>query len=72
MEIIENEISKAIKEAIENNWYNEMTTSDLQGACEAKARQILRNNGEDDFHKSMRISDQILTGIYDAMESDGK
>jgi hypothetical protein len=59
------EINKAVRavvqEAIENHWFDEMTTSDLQGACQAEAMQIVGNNS---FAMIEVVSDKILEGIY--------
>jgi hypothetical protein len=67
------EIDDVIKEAIEQDWFNEMTTSDLQGVCEAKAFNIIKKhnpffslNQENAYIPVMEISSQIIEGIYDA------
>jgi hypothetical protein len=39
--------------------YDEVTTSDLQGICEARAMQITKG-----FHTQMEVADKILQGIY--------
>jgi len=70
---MQKEINAVIKKAIEQNWYNEMTTSDLQGVCLAEAMKIHRKHNPmmplSDKREVMffvnKISDQILKGIYD-------
>jgi hypothetical protein len=70
---MQKEIDAIIAQAITEDWFNEMTTSDLQGVCEACARGIYSKNHVDkprDFKNKlmiiMEISDKILYGIYDA------
>ncbi|MDO9528430.1 MAG: hypothetical protein Q7J27_04630 [Syntrophales bacterium] len=62
------DILRAIKEF--TPLYDEVTTSDLQGICEARAWKIIqekepREKFDACFWERMRISDQILTGIYE-------
>jgi hypothetical protein len=52
------EIKKAIDEF--TPLYDKVTTSDLQGICEARAMQIAKG-----FHRQMEVSDKILEGIYE-------
>jgi hypothetical protein len=68
------EIESTIKEAIAQNWYDEMTTSDLQGACEAKAMGILRKRQVNlnpllNYQKIFAVSEKILQGIYKHQEA---
>ena len=69
---MQKEIDEVIKKAIAEDWYNEMTTSDLQGVCEAEAFNILKKYNPDFSLKQekayipvMEVSGQILEGIYD-------
>jgi hypothetical protein len=41
---MQKEIDEVIKKAIDEDWYNGMTTSDLQGVCEAQAMKILKKH----------------------------
>ena len=61
------QIQQAIKEIAP--LYNEVTTSDLQGICEARAWKIIQvvepsRRFSDCFWDRMSISEEILTGIY--------
>jgi hypothetical protein len=64
----------AIRKAIEEftPLYDEVTTSDLQGICEARAINILRTFGHlfdvNDVPSVMAVSEQILRGIYENIE----
>ena len=69
---MEKEIKAVIDQAIKENWFNEMTTSDLQGVCEAQAFNIIKKYNpafslkqEKSYIPVMEVSDQILSGIYD-------
>ena len=62
---MEDDIKAVIRKAIKEDWYNEMTTSDLQGVCDAQAFQILeRFKRETDLVSVMSLSEKILKGIY--------
>jgi hypothetical protein len=63
-----NEINNIIQQAIREDWFNLMTTGDLQGVCEAQAMKMLGYNP--DYLKVMAISDVILEGIYKHQESE--
>jgi hypothetical protein len=70
---MQKEIDVIIAQAIKEDWFNEMTTSDLQGTCEACAMGIYNKNHVDkprDFKRklmmTMDLSDKILNGIYEA------
>lgn len=54
-----NKIDETIEKAIKEDWFNKMTTSDLQATCEAVAMGM-----SDDFREIMRISDKIINGIH--------
>ena len=61
------DIQKAIEEF--SPLFDAVTTSDLQGICEARAFQILADrNAETDFLTVMKLSDEILEGIYSSRE----
>ena len=63
------EINSAIKEFVP--LYEDVTTSDLQGICMARASQIIRNNNgnkKPDVMEVMEISGEILEGIYETIE----
>lgn len=69
---MENEITKIVEQAISEDWLNTMTTSDLQGTCDACAMGIYNKNNIDKPRDSkrklletMKISEKILKGIYD-------
>jgi hypothetical protein len=67
---MQKEIDNIIQQALKEDWFNTMTTSDLQGVCEAKAMAILRSQGIKNFNNSleyMPISDEILNGIYEVV-----
>jgi hypothetical protein len=55
------EIQKAIEEL--SPWFDTVTTSDLQGICEAKAMSICRKYKT--IGLVMSVSDNILEGIYE-------
>lgn len=59
-------MERAIQEAIAEfaPLYDEVTTSDLQGLCMARAMKILGNNKSEDVISVMNISGRILEGIY--------
>lgn len=61
---LQSQINQIIEKAIKEDWYNVMTTSDLQGVCEAAAMGMSK-----DFHEIARISDKILNGIYKHQEA---
>lgn len=68
---MESEINAIIDQAIKEDWYNNMTTSDLQGVCGAYAMGIYNKNHIDDKRdykdkvlETLKISDKILKGIY--------
>ena len=64
---MESEIEKAVEEF--SPLYDEVTTSDLQGLCMARAMQILRAHGHaDDVISVMNLSDKILEAIYEKEE----
>ncbi|MFA5423059.1 MAG: hypothetical protein WC374_04310 [Phycisphaerae bacterium] len=72
---MEREINNIIREAIRDDWYNKMTTSDLQATCEAIAMGIYNKNNIDTprsypnrFINIMNIQGEILNGIYKNQE----
>jgi len=72
---MKSEIQKVVDKAVKEDWFNEMTTSDLQSVCEAAAMEILRKNQVNfvagrDAVKVMNISDKILNGIYKQAETN--
>jgi hypothetical protein len=66
---MQSKINAVIQQAIKEDWFNEMTTSDLQGVCEGRAMNILSTKTLKPIgnrHRAIEIiSDKILTGIYD-------
>jgi DNA-directed RNA polymerase subunit RPC12/RpoP len=60
----DNSIKKIIDLAIEQEWFDHYTTSDLQGVCEAAAMALTK-----DPREVMEISDKILNGIYKHQEA---
>lgn len=53
--------------------YDELTTSDLQGICEARAISVFKSHFPGrtiDFGVTSEISDNILEGIYDRQGDD--
>lgn len=72
---MEKDIQDVIDKAIKEDWYNELTTSDLQGVCEAESYRIIKKHNtsfslwDNKSHiPIMEVSDKILQGIYDHVE----
>lgn len=64
--MIKEQIRQAIAEF--TPFYEVATTSDLQGMCEARAMKIIGGHVIIDFMEIMRVSDEILSGIYANVE----
>ena len=67
---MENLIKEVVDRAIKEDWFNGLTTSDLQGVCEAEAWNIFHKinptlSFDDSFHNRMEISNKILEAIYE-------
>jgi len=70
LESIQTKVKQEIETVLKEDWFNTMTTSDLQGFCMARAMLIMKNEGIEDWNESikvMHLSDRILEGIYEAV-----
>ena len=59
------EIRDVVVRAMKEDWFNTMSSSDLQGTVEAEALQMAK-----DWDEAMEIADEIIEQIYKEVEKE--